>query len=508
MTQRGLQLLNEGRYLDRFNNGALRYEYLSKDRIFGEQRYAYAWSHALNMPGFGVGLVNLNKVSDDAYFRELSGRMTLATQVYLPREGSFQYVPSPWWNVTTRVQRFQTLQDVNNPVTPPYERVPQILLSGQRYDVAGFDVAGTGEFVSFEHPTLPIGRRMVAYPSISHPFLSSSAYLTPKIGMHLSQYTLTRADPTIEQEPRRAVPIFSVDSGVAFERPLKIRDIDVVQTLEPRAYYLRVPYRNQDNLPLFDTGVADFNYAQIFSENYYVGSDRISDANQLTIAVTSRLIRTDNGQETFRALVAQRQYFDQQRVGLSSAVPLRGERYSSYLFGLTGQVLPRTTLEATAQLDVQRFNPERFNIGARYQPARDQVVNLSYRYTNAAYNVNPLPLTGSAGAPIRQVDGSAYWPVAKNVSFIGRYNFSIANRVPIETVMGFEYNAGCWIVRSVVQRFITSSGSQNRVFFVQLELDGFSRIGSSPLEMLRRNVPGYSIGTARNINGQPIDLYD
>ncbi len=508
MTLRGVQLLTEARYLDRFNNSTLRYEYLPQDHLLGSQRYAYSWGHGLTVPGVGVGLINLNKVSDDAYFRELSGRLSLSTQVYLPREGSFQYIPSPWWNVTTRVQRFQTLQDSVNPVTPPYERVPQILLTGQRYDVAGFDVAGTGEFVAFEHPTLPIGRRTVAYPTLSFPILSSGAYLTPKVGMHLTQYSLTRIDPAIDPEPRRAVPILSVDSGLTFERPIKVRDIDVVQTLEPRAYYLRVPYRKQDNFPLFDTGVADFNYAQIFSENYYVGSDRISDANQLTLALTSRLIRTDNGQETFRALFAQRHYFDPQRVGLSPAVPLREERYSSYLFGLTGQVLPRTTLESTAQLDSQRFNPERFKIGARYQPARDQLLNLSYRYTNAAYNVNPLPVPGSVGSAIRQVDGSVYWPITKGVSFIGRYNYSITDRVPIETLMGFEYNAGCWIVRTVVQRFITSTGDQNRVFFIQLELDGFSRLGSNPLEVLRRNVPGYSIGTPRNASSQALDLYN
>ncbi len=505
MSQRGLQMLSEARYLDRFNSSTVRYEYLPNDQILGVPRSAYSIANTLNIPGVGVGLLNLSRVSDDAYFRELSGRMTLATQVYLPREGSFQYAPSPWWSWTTRVQRFQTLQDPNNPVTPPYERVPQLLLSGQRYDVGGFDLVGSGEFVSFEHPTLPTGQRLVGYPSISYPILASGGYLRPKVGVHMTRYGVTRTQAN-EAELTRTVPIYSVDSGLTFERPTKIRDTDGVLTLEPRVYYLRVPYRKQDNLPVFDTGVADFNYAQIFSENHYVGADRISDANQLTVAVTSKLIRTDTGQETFRALVAQRTYFEPQRVSIANTIPLRTERYSSYLLGLAGQVLPRTTIEGTAQLDSQRFNPERFNIGARYQPARDQLLNLSYRYTNAALNVNPLPGSTGQGTPIRQIDASAYWPITRGISSIGRYNYSIANRVPIETLAGVEYNAGCWIVRGVMQRFITSTGEQNRLFFIQLELDGLSRVGSNPLEVLRRSVPGYSVGAPRSITGQPFDL--
>jgi LPS-assembly protein len=505
MTQRGLQLLSEARYLDRFNNAVVRYEYLPNDQLLGTSRSAYSIANTTNVPGVGVALLNLNRVSDDAYFRELSGRMTLATQVYVPREGSFQYSPSPWWSMTTRVQRFQTLQDPNNPITPPYERIPQILLSGQRYDFGGLDLVGSGEFVSFEHPTLQTGQRLVGYPSLSYPLLASGGYLRPKVGVHMTRYGITRTQAN-EAELTRVVPIYSLDSGLTFERPTKIRGIDAVQTLEPRVYYLRVPYRKQDNLPVFDTGVADFNYAQIFSENYYVGADRISDANQLTLAVTSKFIRTDTGQETFRALVAQRRYFEPQRVSIANTIPLRTERYSSYLLGLAGQVLPRTTLEGTAQLDSERFNPERFNLGVRYQPARDQLLNLSYRYTNAALNVNPLPGSTGQATPIRQIDASAYWPITRGVSFIGRYNYSIANRVPIETLVGVEYNAGCWIVRGVTQRFITSTGEQNRLFFIQLELDGLSRVGSNPLEVLRRSVPGYSVGAPRSITGQPFDL--
>jgi len=508
MTRRGLQLLTEARYLDPFNNSVVRHEYLPQDTVLGQQRSAYTVLHVFNRPGVGVGVLNLNRVSDDTYFVDLSTRLSLATQTYLPNEGHFTLAPSPWWDVTTRVQRFQTLRDPNNPSVPPYERVPQIVLNGRRFDVGGgFDLLGAGEFVAFEHPTLRSGQRSVLYPSVSYPFIGPGAFLAPKLGWHATRYNLANTPESGDLQPSRTLPIFSVDSGLVFERPLQLRDRNLVQTLEPRAYYLYVPYRNQGALPIFDTAVADFNYAQIFSENYYVGNDRVSDANQVTLALTTRLIRADNGQETLRGLIGQRHHFQPQRVAISESVPLRTRPQSSYLLGLGGQVLPFTTLESTAQLEPARLHPERLNVGVRYQPSRNRLLNVSYRYTNAAYNVNPLP--GSApNTPLRQIDVSGTWPVTTGVSFIGRYNFSIESRVPIESLAGFEYNAGCWIFRAVMQRFITATGDQTRAFFLQIELDGFSRFGSNPLEILRRNVPGYAVGASRNVSNQPLDLYE
>ncbi len=509
MSRRGLQLLTEARYVEPSQNGLFRYEYLPNDQVLGINRYAFNWTHSLNMPGFLTGAANVNKISDDAYFRDLSGRLSIATQVFMPREGLLTYATSPWWNLQARIQRFQTLQDPKNPVTPPYERAPQLTANSQRLDLYGFDFTNTGEFVAFDHPTLLTGRRAIAQSAVSYPMLLPGAYLTPKATLHLTQYSLTNPDASMPANQNRAVPLFSLDSGLFFERPVQIRGQEVVQTLEPRLYYVYVPFRRQDTLPVFDSGVAELNYANIFTENYYSGGDRIGDTNQLTVALTSRLIRASNGQETLRALLAQRFYFDPQRVTLSSSIPARTERYSSYLVGLGGQILPRTTMEAAAQLSSERYTPERFNVGARYQAARNQLVNLSYRYLKAELNPNPDPLSaGATNKTIRQIDASVSWPIMRDVSFIGRYNFSLVNRQAIESLVGVEYNAGCWIVRAVSQQFVTATGEQTRLFFVQLELDGFSRIGTNPLEALRRSVPGYSIGTQTPNGARPFDLYD
>jgi LPS-assembly protein len=514
MSKRGLQLLTEARYLEPTQNGVFRYEYLPKDQVLGENRYAFAWLHTMLTPGLAVGQANVNKVSDDAYFRELSGRLSIATQVYLPREGFIQSATSPWWNVTARIQRFQTLQEpaaLTDPTkfrTPPYERVPQLLFNGLRYDVGGFDLNGTGEFVAFDHPTLQTGRRSTAYPSMSYPLISPGAYLTPKVGVHLTHYGLPSGPTVGDTTLSRSVPIASLDSGLVFERNVMLRGLDVIQTLEPRVYYLYVPFRSQDAIPVFDTAIADFNYAQIFSENFYVGGDRISDANQLTLALTSRLIRGDNGQETLRALIAQRHYFAEQRVGLPGT-QLRTERLSSVLVGLAGQVLPRTTLEATAQLDSNTLREQRLTVSARYQPARDKILNVSYRYLSAALNVNPLQVPGTQPEPLRQIDVSGTWPITSNWKVLARQNYSMVSRKAVESLMGIEYNAGCWIVRAVTQQFVTATGEQTRLFFVQLELDGFSRIGSNPFEALRRNIPGYSGGPITPAtSSRTFDLYE
>lgn len=397
MTRRGVQLLAEGRYLEPWYSGVARYEVIPHDRQTGTSRNAITLQHAYNWQGRYVGNINLNKVSDDNYFRELSSRISIATQVYLPREGALTYNFAPGWAVTTRLQRFQTLQDPLNPITRPYERLPQVLLNGVSSNARGFDTAAIGEFVAFEHPTLPLGRRLTFYPSVAWPVIRPGYFLTPKVGLHVTQYALSRTDsatdPLVQgatdRSPSRVLPIASVDTGLVFERTVNWAGRSMINTLEPRMYYLYVPYRDQSGIPLFDTAAADFNYAQIFSENTFSGGDRISNANQVTFALTSRLITTDSGQEVLRGLIGQRYYFTSQRVALSSAVTPNADKSSSLLVGLAGRVAPRVTLEATAQLAAADQSPERFNVGVRYQPELGKILNLGYRYTNAALNPNP-----------------------------------------------------------------------------------------------------------------------
>ncbi len=484
MEKRGTQINGQFRYLEPTFGGELRFEELPEDKVVGTHRSALSFNHSYNRELLGgrmVGGVSINKVSDDGYFRDLSSRINLTAQTNLLREGFLSYVGT-WWgtgsyNVTGKVQRFQTLQDPSNPVVTPYSRTPQVSLSAIRQDLGGLDFSMTGEYVDFSHPTLVVGRRLTAYPSVSLPLISSGGFITPKIGLHTTKYSLDNTAAGAEQNIVRVLPIASVDSGLVFERETSFGGNSFTQTLEPRAYYLRVPYRNQNQIPLFDTAVGDFNYAQIFSENSFVGGDRINDANQLTLALTTRLLSPRTGQEAVKATVGQRYYYGDQEVTLNPGDPRRTAKVSDWLAALSGRVSQNWTAETAVQYNPQESRNERFTVGARYQPGPFKVLSLSHRYLRDQ---------------ISQIDVSIQWPLMNNWYGVGRYNYSIRDRSIVETLAGLEYNGDCWIARFVVQSFATATGQTTNAMFVQLELNGFSRIGSNPMETLKRNIPGYS----------------
>ena len=506
MAKRGLQIGSEARYLDRWYNGVLRAEILPNDQIRGGRRDAISLAHVYKRGPLSA-VINANRVSDDDYFRDLSTRVTSVSQTYLPRDGLATYTGSWWnggtWAATTRFQNFQTLQDPNNPLPIPYARLPQMVLNASKPDVRGFDFSFTGEAVDFHHPTQVIGLRTIANPSISFPILRPATFITPKFGVHATSYSLAQTAPGSETSIQRTLPIFSTDAGMVLERNSSYFGDTYLQTLEPRAYYLYIPYRDQNAIPLFDTAVADFNYAQIFSENSFVGGDRVNDANQLTLALTSRLLSPRSGQEAIRGTLAQRYYFRDQRVTLTPTTPPRTFRESDWLASLAGRIAQHWTLETALQYNPQESAADRFTVSARYQPDVRKILNMSYRYLKdqttgpcATATTPTTVLTGATTTPspacFNQFDVSAQWPLANAWYGLGRYNFSLSDRRLVESLAGFEYNGGCWVGRFVMQRFATATGAATNAMFLQLELNGLSSIGSNPLEALRRSIPGYT----------------
>ncbi len=480
MQKRGAQLNGQLRYLEPTYAGEFRFEALPNDKVIHTQRSALTLNHAY-YSGKMVGGLNINKVSDDSYFRDLSSRINLTAQTNLLRDGFVGYNDN-WWGSGTysavaRVQRFQTLQDPNSPVVSPYARAPQLTLNALRQDVQGLDVAVAGEYVDFAHPTNVIGRRFTAYPSVSMPLLTAGGFVTPKLGLHSTKYMLDRTPAGTPDSISRAIPVFTLDGGLVFERQTSLAGTAFTQTLEPRAYYLRVPYKNQNAIPLFDTAVADFNYAQIFSENSFVGGDRINDANQLTLAMTTRLLAPGSGQEAIKATLGQRYYFNNQQVTLNPTDIPRTYKASDWLAALSGRIAPKWTAETALQYNARVDRTERVTVSTRYQPEPFKTLNLSYRYLRDQFG---------------QMDVSGQWPLGGGWYGIGRYNYSLKDSRVIESLGGLEYNGDCWIGRVVLQRFATATGQTTNAVFLQLELNGFSRIGSNPLETLKRNIPGYS----------------
>ncbi len=515
MEKRGLQIAEEFRYLQKNYNGEFKAEYLPQDLAADRSRSAMSLVHNYNRDGSLLGGLNLNKVSDDSYFRDLATRINITSQATLPREGFLTY-NSKWWDTgsysaTARVQRFQVLQDPDNPIVVPYSRTPQLTLSTLRQDIGGFDFGSAAEFVDFSHPSLVNGKRSTFYPSLSLPLITPGSFLTPKVGVHYTYYSLYEipvipdpANPgsTIPAFPNsisRTLPIFSVDSGLIYERETKALGQAVIQTLEPRFYYVNIPFRDQNQIPLFDTAIADFNYAQIFSENLFSGGDRVNDARQLTAAVTSRMLLPSSGQELLRGTFGQRYYFKDQQVTLTPNDVPRTYSASNFLTALSGRVGQHWTLEGASEYDQRDYRTERLTLAARYRPEGLKTLNLSYRYLSG-------DITGTG--PLKQVDLSAQWPIAGRWYGVGRFNYSLVDSRIVEGIGGLEYGADCWTSRILVQRFALTAGSSSSSVFLQLELNGFSRLGSNPLETLKRNVPGYQRINAPSPDRKPGDSFD
>ena len=500
MAKRGLQVNTEFRYLNYGHHGLARLEWLPNDRLYGKGRYGYSLLHV--HPGLGhgfSGLLNVSGVSDGTYLRDLSTRISESSQGNLLRQGVLSY-GGRWGSAAINVQTYQTLQDPALPrVVKPYQRVPQVTVVSNRPDfIGGTAFAFNGEWVNFDHPTLDTARRLTLYPQLSLPLLTPAWYVTPKIGLHATRYDIDRRSSVGPDTVVRNLPVFSVDAGLAFEREVNWFGRGLTQTLEPRLFYLLVPQRTQDRIPVFDSGLADFNFATIFSDNIYTGVDRIADANQLTAALTSRLIDPQTGEEYARGMIGQRYYFAKQHVTLPGE-SARPAGTSDFLAALSGRLLPRTYTDVAWQYDPRDGETERFAIGGRWQPDFAKVLNASYRYTR------DHTLTG--GTPgIRQVDFSAQWPLGRGWYGVGRFNYSLKERKIIETIGGLEYNGGCWVGRLVLQRYATATGDTNTALFVQLELNDFSRIGSNPLELLSRRIPGY--GRINQVPSNPVFGYE
>ncbi|WP_374264217.1 LPS-assembly protein LptD [Zoogloea sp.] len=499
MGLRGLQVRNETRYVTPTYRGLTLLEYLPNDQVEQRSRYAGSIRHDQTFGNGWTGNINFGGISDPRYFTDLSTRVALTSTVNIPRQGSLTYAGGGWWTVTGMLQSFQNLPDpVTGVRTEPYKRLPQITLNALRPDILGpttFHLAS--EFVSFSHPTQTEGRRLTFYPQLSLPLQTSAFYVTPKIGVHATQYDLDyRGTPTGDTSQSRTLPIISVDSGVTFERDTTFGGRNYIQTLEPRVYYLYVPYTDQSRIPNFDSGFYDFNFAQIFAENVYTGGDRISNANQVTTAVQSRLIDPETGAERVRAALGQRYYLVDQRVALNDGAPMRTGKQADLLAAFSATFMPKFQFDTAWQYNPRDNWTERFNIGVRFQPAYARAVSVNWRYKHN-YSADPTSPDG-----FRDLDISGQWPLWGNWYGVGRYNRNLRDHRLTQGIAGLEYNAGCWVFRSVIQQLVTTSNDNNRSFFFQLEFNGAGSIGSSPLEMLKRNVPGYG-----KINGGTVPYF-
>jgi LPS-assembly protein len=485
LSKRGLQLGNEFRYLEPGYNGITLLDLMPNDRANGKRRWALDSRHSQQFKAGWSGYWSVARASDDSYFDDFSRSVVPISTRQLAQEGGISYGAS-WWSASTRIQKFQVLQDTKRSIGIPYERVPQISARGQRYDLGGFDLGAEADYTRFAHPTQVTGSRAVLMPYISYPIVTPFWSFTPKTSLNLASYSLDRArlaaGSPLRASFHRAVPTFSLDTSLTFERDTRWFGSDLLQTFEPRLFYVKTPYKDQTAAPLFDTGVPDLNFAQLFSENRFSGLDRVADADQLTVAVSSRFIEPDSGTERLRATVGQRFYFENQRVNATTSNSVSVAQKTDFLVSLGGQITRAIAADATAQFDAASNRATRSSAGVRYSPVSGQFVSATYRLVRDSI---------TARRSVEQVDLTAQWPIGGGWIGVARMNYSTLDRKVTESLLGLEYRRDCWSLRAVLQRFPTGTGTVDTSIFFQLNLNGFTSVGSSPNDALQRNIPGY-----------------
>jgi len=489
MGRRGLQLGGEFRYLEKAYSGQVWADFLPSDSVAKRDRYQLNLTHQQHFSPRLSGNLRLHRVSDTAYFTDLSGHVNQTSTVNLPREASLAY-RGDGWNGSLRVQTYQALGGISS---APYERLPQINLGATQADLYGsrarLDL--TAELTHFDHPDSRFvkGQRAYAYPTLSLPLQTTYGFLTPRLGLHLSNYQLGSQSGVLRDsigdkpaggylDSTRSLPIFSLDAGVYLERDWQLGGSTLLHMLEPRAYYVRIPHKNQTHIPVFDSGQQDISLSQLFSENQFSGVDRINDADQLTVGVTNRFVNADKGIERLQLTLAQRFYFRDQTVTLPGGTA-RTTSSSDILATASAPINPRLRLNAGLRYASADQVIAQASLGGTYNGGPGRRINADYRYTNKLYG------------QLKSLDVSFQWPLQPQWYAVGRANYAFAENRLAEGLLGFEYNPGCWSLRGVVQQLATNTNTATTAFFLQLELRGLTQLGPNPLDVLKRNISGY-----------------
>ncbi|MGK5007269.1 LPS-assembly protein LptD [Janthinobacterium sp. LB2P70] len=486
--RRGIQLGATGRYMGETDaglyGGETSFEFLPNDKQTKTNRYMIKSKHEQELAKGWTYSWDLREASDNNYPNDFSKTVATATERQLLRELRTDYRTEDW-SLTARVQNYQVLQDPDpNVVVPrPYDRLPAVNFHAGKYDVwGGFDWTFDAEATRFAHPTQVQGSRLVAVPQVSFPIMRPGYFITPKLMLNASAYQLDNDARTKalfkDTSFTRAVPTFSVDSGLVFERDSNLFGTKGgTQTLEPRLFYVYTPYRDQSQFPNFDTADGTFNLTQIFTENRFVGSDRIGDANQVTAAVVSRFLQSD-GTERMRLTFGQRFYFADQRVQLNSTTPVNQSR-SDILLAATGRVSETWTADSLVQYNPSDRRLMSYNYTLQYQPGPKKVLNFSNRFQRDV---------------LRNAEVSTQWPLTDRLYGVGRISYSIKDRSMLESLVGLEYKGDCWVFRMGAQRFVTTTKTVSTPIFFQLELTGLSNglgLGANGLETFTKTIPGY-----------------
>ena len=540
-TRRGAGLESEFRYLEPGQRGDVRLNLLPFDQLTGTTRYALTGSQQSEFAGDLRAQLHVLRVSDNDYWKDFPRGLASLTPRLLASDLDLARPLGDDWSTYVRVQRWQVLQttDLTTRIEAPYERLPQI---GARYSQrvrGGFELGFESEFNRFTSPTdavsvaRPIGSRVHALGSVSRPFVTPGWTVTPKLSFNAASYSLDQPLADGRTSATRVIPTLSLDSSWVLERETRFFGRGVRQTLEPRLLYVNTPYRDQSGLPNFDSSAKDFNFDSIFSESAFSGVDRVSDAHQLTAGVTTRVLNPETGAETLRLGIAQRYLFRDQLITpkvanpasdaapvdpFSGVGPALTQRFSDVLLLGSTTLVPSWTLDASLQYSPDSKRLARSVVSARYSPGPYRTLSATYRLTRGLSEqvelgwqwpiYGPGPATGSN--PRGSATGVAGSSCQGSWYGVGRINYSTLERRLIDSVVGVEYDAGCWIGRVVASRLSTGRSEATTRLSIQLELIGLSRLnlGSNPLQVLKDNIPGFRLLRDDRAPGPTLNAYD
>ncbi|HEY6125106.1 MAG TPA: LPS assembly protein LptD, partial [Steroidobacteraceae bacterium] len=473
--KRGVDFAGELRYLTQRQRGSLSFNFLPNDDIEHIDRTRVQLEHVAELPGDWRFRIDATDVGDSRYFEDFAHGPEGTSIPFTERLAEATYRDENW-NVRAQVQDFQTIDEDLAVEDRPYARTPRVLASGDwATGLGAIDYGFDAELVNFERNTGVTGWRMDVAPRFGLDWSAPGFFVRPSGGFRYTQYSLEDNTPGTDSSPTRSLPFASLDAGLVFERQAGSRGQRRV-TLEPRALYLYTPFREQSDLPLFDTGLPDLNLVQLFRANRYVGADRVNDANQMAFGLTSRLFNADTGAQYLAASFGQSYYFEKPRVVLPDE-PAATRDTSDFIAQVSLSAYKNWNVEAGIQWNPEDTRSERSQVRLQYRPAGDQVLNLSYR---AQRDV------------LEQAEVSGAWPLGKRWNAYARAVYSLRDSEMLERFAGFEYRSCCWRLRAVARRSISNrEGTQESSFYLQLELNGLASVGDADA-FLEHTIRGYS----------------
>ena len=487
MTKRGPMLETEFRYLSPHQRVRLSGELLSQDsqRESQDTRWALRIEQTGSFGRRWATALDYKAVSDDQYFEDFGARLEQTSTRNLERRGDLSYSGDGWY-LLIRLQEFQTLDETLAPASKPYARLPQVVFgTNPRNRVgSGIELGVNGEYDYFHHDTIVHGHRVALQPFIRWPLRKRYGHLIPQLNLHLAGYDLQDRQPDEEARPSYAIPSFNLDAELVFERTIKWFGRESLQTLEPRVFYLHTPFMEQTDIPVFDSAEQSFSYDSLFRPNWFTGWDRVGDANQVTLGLTSRILAGDSGQELLRASIGQILYARDRDIRLSGppqeegSSPIAGLLSTRFLRNWTG----RASFEYDPNQESDRLRKQTLELS--YQTPDNRLLNLAYRFT----------LDTGGEKLYENTDLSFSLPVNPRLQLVGRWLYSLLDDHTVEAFSGLEYGRCCWRVRLLghhLKNEPDSAGTNS--IMLQVELAGLGSIGQRVDKFLEHAIYGYSV---------------